>query len=168
MSKRSNGALDPDASVEERIAFKQKLHQQISIHAAKMRERQGRRNAAEGPLGPTPERIAKSQDGAIGKEAAHQQIAPPIREDGTGGARSNVRTHTMLAPLDRYKDKLPGNLEAAGRKLLRLFLAAEAGAKITAAYDGTPASAFGARHGGVADYAREAYSTGEHIRKSAP
>lgn len=149
---------------EQKIARAQQMRDQVSIKLAKERERAGRKNAAQAQaegktqteeVGPTPERVAKEEAGAV------SQMLTPIRDDGT---RFGTRTHAVAAPYERYQKVLPQDLLAAAVQAVTDILTAESGPRVTSSYDGTPVTSFGARHGGVQDYVREKTALVDEMR----
>lgn len=141
---------------EQKRARAQQYRDQVSVKLAKDRERLARKNAATPQeIGPTSERVAKEETGAVTK------LPTPIRDDGT---RLGARTHAVQAPYERYQNVLPQDLLAAAVQAVTDILTAESGPKVTASYDGVPVTSFGARHGGVQDYVREKTALVDEMR----
>jgi hypothetical protein len=120
---------------------------QISVQLTKERENSQRRNAAPLDNGPTPERKAKL--------AGVEQITPPI--DGTRG--SITKAHVVQGVVEFYAGKWSYEDVEGARYLAQLWhKAASGGARVTGNYDGTPATAFGPRKGGVAAHTLDAHN----------
>lgn len=131
----------------ERERFQAHAAHHISAAMKKERERRNRKNAAPENNGPTPERLAK-----LVKEDI-SAITPPI--DSRLGV--TTKAHIIRSPLETNREKIKERLYNVGKRFVKDFDAAELGGhKVTSSYEGTPGTAFGARHGGVQDIAREA------------
>jgi hypothetical protein len=102
----------------------------------------------------TPERAAKESEGMV-------KIVPPI---DSGNNLTSTRTHRALAPHERYQAVIPSDMLAAAAQAVADILVAEAGPRVTAAYGDAPVGVYGARHGGVQDYAREKASVVAEMR----
>jgi hypothetical protein len=130
---------------QQKEARLRRIAEEVSVVAAKKRQRErddalARKNARhEGPITPTPERLAKAAQGmAVG---------------------AAVKSHQTKTVLNTYGRVIDPELVAAGTQLICDWLTAEAGPRVTGSYEGTPAGVSGARHGGVNDYVRECQST---------
>lgn len=154
------------AVATRRLTLAEELRSQVSVYAAKQREREERRGAsqqaktkAQAPVGPTPERLAKAGSDA---ESGIARLVPPIAD---GGTRSNTRAHRVMLPIDNktYLATFSADMEGIATDIVHIFLLADAGPRVTGAYDGVPASGGGARPGGVQDYVREAHATARDI-----
>ena len=128
---------------------------EISVYAAKKKQRSQRANAAQETIGPTPERLAKA--------GAYEEILVPIKEDTT---RTTQKVGMVRSAFETHKEKLTEEEVTALTKALQdFFLAEHTSSRLTASYgEGTGGSAPGPRHGGVPDRNREAASRVALIR----
>ena len=68
---------------------------EISVYAAKKKQRSQRANAAQETIGPTPERLAKA--------GAYEEILVPIKEDTT---RTTQKVGMVRSAFETHKEKL--------------------------------------------------------------
>lgn len=144
--KAKNGALKTTSYLAE-------LQKDFSVAKAKEKHRLQRKNAKVDNVGPTPERLRKAID----------DDGMPAVTVGT-----QVKSHTLTSPVDKYGPRWPVEIEQAARTLRDLFLLAASEKPITANYNGNGGGAYGPRDGGVPDHVREARATVDLIRARFP
>lgn len=133
------------------------IEQQLSIALAKKKQNGTRKNASVQYNGPTPERAAKAHEGVASEVVIPSQGPVPA-----------VRSHTVQSPLEKYKYHLRPGLEDTARRLLKIFLLAETGGRVTSSYEGMSGNVPGPRSGGVQEHVRWATAIAQVIESEWP